>query len=136
MQATRTATATSDIPDEQLDDTLFALSDRTRRGIVRLLAQGECNAGAIGTHFTLAAPTISKHLRVLREATLIEEVRDPHDARVRIYRLRRKPLDDVDAWLAHMRAFWSLQLDAFARHVRQAAAKPTVGTRQKRRQRR
>lgn len=60
---------------------------------------------------------MSRHLRVLRTRGLIEEERVDDDARVRVYRLRRKPFADLQGWLDEVEAFWSDQLDAFKAHA-------------------
>jgi DNA-binding transcriptional ArsR family regulator len=105
-----------------MDATLDALADPTRRRIVELLGQSPMRAGAVASQFTLAAPTVSRHLRVLRKAGLIEELRVDDDARVKLYRLRHEPLGDLTAWLDQVQAFWRDQLDAFAAHVESTEA--------------
>ena len=102
-----------------------ALSDPTRRRIVELLSRGERSAGEIVAEFEMSAPAISQHLRTLREAGL---VRVRVDAQRRIYALERAALDEIDAWLAEVRRFWSKRLDALERKLRR---KP-VTTRRKR----
>ena len=98
--------------------------------MVQMLGQGPKAVGEIASAFALSAPAISKHLRVLRHGLIVEEERHARDARLRIYRLRREPLDDLDAWLAHMRTFWELQLGAFAAQV--AATAPPAKRRVRR----
>ena len=97
----------------RMDATLEALADPTRRRIVELLGQSPMRAGAVAHEFALAAPTVSRHLRVLRKAGLIEELRVDDDARVKLYRLRHEPLGDLSAWLDQLQAFWREQLDSF-----------------------
>ena len=88
-----------------LDRTFRALSDGTRRGMVKALASGDPrSAGDLGRRFRSAQPTISKHLKVLEEAGLV--VRSI-EGRVHRFRLRRKPLHDAERWLARHQAFWS-----------------------------
>ena len=70
--------------------------------------------GELVEKLTLTQPTVSKHLRVLREAGLVE-VR--HDAQRRWYRLRPEPLVEIDSWLAPYRQLWSASLDALERHL-------------------
>lgn len=111
-----------------LSDTFAALADPTRRAMVQMLGQGQKPVGELAAAFELSAPAISKHLRVLRQCHLVYEQRDAGDARLRVYRLRLEPLNDLDAWLGHMRAFWAIQLDAFAAHV--AARQSGSSTRQ------
>ena len=70
--------------------------------------------GELVEKLTLTQPTVSKHLRILREAGLVE-VR--HDAQRRWYRLRPEPLVEIDAWLAPYRQLWTASLDALERHL-------------------
>jgi DNA-binding transcriptional ArsR family regulator len=88
---------------------LAALADPTRRRIVELLAEGERSAGELASHFDGARPGVSRHLRVLREHGL---VRARVDGRRRLYTLDPRPLDELDAWLTHYRAFWENRLAA------------------------
>jgi DNA-binding transcriptional ArsR family regulator len=67
--------------------------------------------------FEVSGPVMSKHLRVLRRSRLVEEVPVEDDARMRLYRLRPEPFDDLGAWLEQVQAFWSDQLGAFRDHV-------------------
>ncbi|MFF1633541.1 ArsR/SmtB family transcription factor [Leifsonia sp. NPDC058248] len=94
-----------------------ALGDPTRRRIVEMLMREPMRAGAVAVAFPVAAPTISRHLRVLRRAGLIEEVRVDDDARVKLYRLRPEPFGDLSAWIDQVQAFWRDQLGAFADEV-------------------
>lgn len=91
-----------------------ALADPTRRRIVELLTREPMRAGAVAGAFDSAAPTISRHLRVLRRAGLIEETRVDEDARVKVYRLRQEPFGDLGAWIDQVQAFWHDRLDGFA----------------------
>jgi len=100
-----------------IDNTLTALSDPTRRGIVELLSQRPRRAGELAEAFETSAPAMSRHLRVLRMRGLIEDVRAENDARWRLFRLRREPFDELSAWLGKVEAFWSEQLDSFQAHV-------------------
>lgn len=87
-----------------LDRTFHALSDRTRRSIVHVLARGEPrSAGDLGRRFQSAQPTISRHLRVLEDAGLVTRF---VEGRIHRFRLRRKPLRDAEQWLARHQAFW------------------------------
>jgi DNA-binding transcriptional ArsR family regulator len=107
----------------QLDRTLAALADPTRRGVVELLRERPRRAGELAAAFRASAPAMSRHLRVLRSRGLVEEERLEDDARVRMYRLRREPFDALQLWLRELESLWSDQLDAFGAHVarRQAA---------------
>jgi DNA-binding transcriptional ArsR family regulator len=91
-----------------------ALAEPHRRAIVGLLAERERTAGEIVAALPLTQPTVSKHLRVLREAGLVA-VRA--EANRRIYRLRTEPLRDLDTWLATFRPLWSARLDALEQHL-------------------
>jgi DNA-binding transcriptional ArsR family regulator len=87
-----------------LDRTFHALSDGTRRSIIRVLARGEPrSAGDLGRRFQSAQPTISKHLRVLEEAGLVAR---SVEGRIHRFTLRRKPLRDAEHWLVRHQAFW------------------------------
>jgi DNA-binding transcriptional ArsR family regulator len=93
---------------------LTALADPTRRRIVELLSRGERAAGEIVEQFEVSAPTISQHLKVLREAGL---VRVRVEGQRRIYSLDPAGLDEIDAWLGQVRRFWSQRLDELAREL-------------------
>jgi len=101
----------------QLDRTLSALADPTRRGVVELLRERPRRAGELAAAFEASAPAMSRHLRVLRTRGLVEEERVDDDARVRIYRLRREPFDALQLWLRELEAFWGEQLESFGAHV-------------------
>ncbi len=100
-----------------LDNTLAALADPTRRRVIELLRERPRRAGELSAAFDVSAPAMSRHLRVLRRRGLVEEERLEHDARVRIYRLRRERFADLHAWLDQVEAFWTEQLDAFKTHA-------------------
>jgi DNA-binding transcriptional ArsR family regulator len=88
---------------------LEALAEPTRRRIVELLATRDRNAGEIASHFDVSRPAVSRHLRVLRENGL---VRTRTEGQQRIYSLDTAPLEELDAWLARYRTFWTNRLDA------------------------
>ena len=92
-----------------------ALADATRLRIVELLAEGERSAGDLASQFSGARPGVSRHLRILREHGL---VRSRVDGRRRVYSLDPGPLDELDAWLTHYRAFWQNRLDALDTEVK------------------
>jgi DNA-binding transcriptional ArsR family regulator len=100
-----------------LDQTLFALADPTRRQVIELLRQEPRRAGELAASFRMAPPAMSRHLRVLRTSGLVEERGLPEDARVRVYRLRADPLQELRTWLDEVAEFWSDQLGAFKAHV-------------------
>jgi DNA-binding transcriptional ArsR family regulator len=91
-----------------------ALAEPSRRQILDLLRARERSVSDLVARLPLSQPGVSKHLRVLREAGLVE-VRP--DGRQRWYRLRAEPLAEVDRWLAPYRAHWSGRLDALERHL-------------------
>ncbi len=96
-----------------LDHTLAALADPTRRKVVDLLRERPRRAGELAAAFDVSAPAISRHLRVLRTRGLIEEERSPKDARLRVYRLRPERFRDLQGWLEQVEGFWSEQLESF-----------------------
>ena len=98
-----------------LDAVSFAvLAEPSRRTILDVLRDGERPVGDLVRHLHLSQPAVSKHLRVLREAGLVE-VRS--DAQRRLYRIRPEPLAEIDAWLEPYRRLWSRSLDALGRHL-------------------
>ncbi|MDQ6838733.1 MAG: metalloregulator ArsR/SmtB family transcription factor [Actinomycetota bacterium] len=100
-----------------LDAALGALADPLRRRTVELLAAGPRRAGELSSALGVSAPTMSKHLRVLRQGGLVTDTAPSFDTRVRIYQLRREPLAGLHRWLADTERAWSDQLEAFAAHV-------------------
>jgi len=97
------------ISQGQLDEVFFALSDATRRGILRELAKGPATVGHLGAPFSLAPATLSKHITMLERAGLIEKTRDGRHLRTR---LTPGPLWDSMDWLQALRSIWDDQLDA------------------------
>jgi DNA-binding transcriptional ArsR family regulator len=90
------------------------IAEPNRRAILDLLALSELSVGEIEQQLGMTQPTVSKHLRVLREAGFVEA---QVDAQRRLYRLRPESLKEVDAWLAPFRRFWSKHVDALERHL-------------------
>ena len=99
-----------------MDELLTVLADPIRREIIDLLAERERSAGELGAAFTVSQPAISRHLRVLREAGLVQ-VRG--EGQRRIYRLDPAPLAALDDWLGRYRHFWSARLDALEARIAQ-----------------
>ena len=96
-------------------ESVFAtIAEPNRRAILSLLASSERSVGEIEEQLQLPQPSVSKHLRVLREAGFVES---RVDAQRRLYRIRPEPLMEVDAWLAPFRRFWSVHVDALERHL-------------------
>jgi DNA-binding transcriptional ArsR family regulator len=100
-----------------LDGTLTALADPTRRAVIDLLQREPRCSSALADALELSRPAMSRHLRVLRQAGLVEEASLEDDARVRVYRLRREPFTGLRDWLDDVEGFWSEQLSAFKRHA-------------------
>jgi DNA-binding transcriptional ArsR family regulator len=99
------------------------IAEPNRRAILSLLGSSQQSVGEIERQLRMSQPTVSKHLRVLREAGFVEST---VDAQRRLYRLKPEPLQEVDAWLAQFRRFWSAHLDALERHLdRIHPSKPT-----------
>jgi DNA-binding transcriptional ArsR family regulator len=101
----------------ELDATLSALADPTRRQVVDLLREGPRRAGELAASAEMSAPAMSRHLRVLRASGLVEAEGVDEDARLRVYRLRPEPFIALQAWLDQIEAFWGEQLGAFKNHV-------------------
>ncbi len=91
-----------------------ALSDPTRRRIVELLAQGERSAGELGECFEISAPAVSQHLKVLKEAHLVQ-VRA--EAQRRIYALDPTGFDELEGWVRNIRGFWTERLDVLEQRL-------------------
>jgi DNA-binding transcriptional ArsR family regulator len=90
------------------------IAEPNRRAILGLLVSSEQSVGEIERQLGMAQPTVSKHLRVLRDAGFVEAT---PDAQRRVYRLRPEPLRELDAWLAPFRELWSAHVDALERHL-------------------
>ncbi|NMO15986.1 winged helix-turn-helix transcriptional regulator [Pyxidicoccus fallax] len=91
-----------------------ALSDPTRRRIVELLAEGERSAGELGESFDISAPAISQHLKVLKEARLVQ-VRA--EAQRRIYALDPEGFEELEDWVHRIRGFWTERLDVLEQRL-------------------
>jgi len=102
---------------EKLDRTFAALADPTRRGVVELLRREPRRAGELAAQLGMTPPAMSRHLRVLRKTGLVEEDATEDDARVRVYRLRPEPFEQLRDWLTEVEAFWTDQLGAFKAHA-------------------
>lgn len=91
-----------------LDKTFSALSDPTRRAILRILASGERTVTELSEPFRISLPAISKHLRVLEKAGLLKQEKD---GRIHRCRIVARPLRDAAGWIAHYRRFWEESFD-------------------------
>jgi DNA-binding transcriptional ArsR family regulator len=95
---------------------LNALADPTRQRIVEMLAERELSAGAIADHFDVSAPAISQHLKILKDAHLVQ-VRA--DAQRRIYALDPAGFDELEQWVTRIRRYWRGRLDALEQALRE-----------------
>ena len=102
---------------KELDRTFAALADPTRRRVVELLRKRPRRAGELALAFGMSPPAMSRHLRVLRRTSLVEEDSPEEDARVRVYRLRPEKFAALRGWLDEVEAFWSEQLGSFKEHA-------------------
>ncbi|MFC5864041.1 ArsR/SmtB family transcription factor [Acidicapsa dinghuensis] len=90
------------------------IAEPNRRAILSLLLSSEQSVGEIERQLRMPQTTVSKHLRVLREAGFVDAT---VDAQRRLYRLRPEPLQELDDWIAPFRRFWSAHVDALERHL-------------------
>ena len=96
-------------------ESCFAIiAEPNRRAILSMLLSSESSVGDIERELHLSQPSVSKHLRVLRDAGFVES---RIEAQRRLYRLRPEPLMELDAWLVPFRCFWSKHVDALEQHV-------------------
>jgi DNA-binding transcriptional ArsR family regulator len=107
------------------------IAEPNRRAILTLLASSQQSVGEIERQLRMPQPTVSKHLRVLREAGFVEST---VDAQRRLYHLNPEPLQEIDAWVAQFRRFWSAHVDALERYLdRMHPSTPTKTNPSKRR---
>jgi DNA-binding transcriptional ArsR family regulator len=99
------------------------IAEPNRRAILSLLVSSQRSVGEIERQLRMPQPTVSKHLRVLREAGFVESM---VDAQRRLYRLKPEPFQEVDAWLAQFRRFWSAHVDALERHLDRMDQSPSA----------
>jgi len=99
---------------KRVESVFDIIAEPNRRAILSLLVSSEQSVGEIERQLGMPQPTVSKHLRVLREAGFVEST---IDAQRRLYRLTPEPLQELDAWLAPFRQFWSSHVDALVRHL-------------------
>ena len=109
------------------------IAEPNRRAILSLLVSSQQSVGEIERQLRMPQPTVSKHLRVLREAGFVEST---VDAQRRLYRLKPGPFQEIDAWLAPFRRFWSAHVGALERHLdrieRSTRTKSKTGRRRRR----
>ena len=106
-----------------LDLTFTALADPTRRAILARLAKGEATVNELTAPFAISQPAISRHLKVLEQAGLINRGRD---GQRRPCRLRPEPLVEIAAWAQHTHAAWEQRLDRLDAHLQRAGTRPEV----------
>ena len=100
-----------------LDRTLAALADPQRRRVIDILSKGPRAAGDLARTLEIAAPTMSRHLKTLKEGGLVRESHPAFDARVRIYALESAPMTELADWLRETEALWVEELVAFKAHL-------------------
>lgn len=100
--------------EDQLDRVFGALADRTRRALLARLAERSAMVTELAAPFDMSLPAVSRHIRVLERAHLVERA---VDGRMHVCSLQPEPLRAVEAWLRHYRHFWTGTLDALARYV-------------------
>ena len=107
-----------------MESSFAILAEPNRRAILSLLASSERSVGEIERRLRMPQTSVSKHLRVLREAGFVES---RVEAQRRVYRIRHEPLQEVDAWLAPFRRYWTAHLDALERHLDRIEQTPGKG---------
>jgi DNA-binding transcriptional ArsR family regulator len=107
-----------------VESAFAVIAEPSRRAILSLLASSERSVREIEQRLRMPQPSVSKHLRVLRDAGFVES---RVDAQRRLYRIRPEPLEEVDAWLAPFRRFWSGHVDALERHLDRMDKTPPKG---------
>lgn len=106
-----------------MESSFAILAEPNRRAILGLLARAERSVGEIERRLRMPQTSVSKHLRVLREAGFVES---RVEAQRRVYRIRPEPLMEVDQWLVPFRRFWTPHIDALERHLDQMDKAPPV----------
>jgi DNA-binding transcriptional ArsR family regulator len=117
MSARGTKARPAPVQESAIDRTLSALADPQRRQVIEILRERSRPAGEIARIAGVSAPAMSRHLRTLRACGLVAEDHDGLDARVRVYRLTPKPMEDLKDWLSETEKLWSRQLLAFKAHL-------------------
>jgi len=107
-----------------VESSFAIIAEPNRRAILGLLASSERSVGEIERRLRMPQTSVSKHLRVLREAGFVES---RVEAQRRVYRIRPEPLMEVDAWLAPFRRFWAAHVDALERHLDRIGQSPRKG---------
>src|SRR6202044_3757662 len=108
---------------KRMESVFEIIAEPNRRAILSLLLSSQQSVGEIERQLRMPQPTVSKHLRVLRESGFVEST---VDAQRRLYRLKPEPFEELDAWLARFRRFWSAHVDALERHLDRIHPVPLV----------
>jgi len=108
---------------DDLDLTLGALADPTRRAVIGLLREQPRRSGELASALSISRPAMSRHLRILRKARLVSEQILEDDARGRVYQLQPEPFGELRGWLEEVESFWEDQLGAFKAHAERTRGK-------------
>ena len=111
-----------------MDSSFAVIAEPHRRAILSMLSSSERSVGELMHRLRLPQPSVSKHLKVLRDGGFVES---RIEAQRRVYRLNPKPLQEVDAWLAQFRRVWSKHVDALERHLDEMEKVPSAKGRKK-----
>ena len=112
-----------------MESAFAILAEPNRRALLSLLATSEKSVGELQQRLRMPQPSVSKHLRVLREAGFVES---RVDGQRRVYQLRPEPFMEVDSWLATFRRFWTARVDALERHLDRVERRPAPKHRKRR----
>ena len=107
-----------------MESSFSIIAEPSRRAILSLLASSERSVGELESRLRMPQTSVSKHLRVLREAGFVES---RVEAQRRVYRIRPEPLVKIDEWLAPFRRFWTVHVDALERHLDRIEPRPRKG---------
>jgi DNA-binding transcriptional ArsR family regulator len=118
---------------KEVESVFEIIAEPNRRAILGLLVSSEQSVGEIERQLRMSQPTVSKHLRVLRESGFVEST---VDAQRRLYRLKPGPFQELDTWLAQFRRVWSAHVDALERHLDRMDQDPSMPTKRKPRRKR
>ena len=106
-----------------MESAFAVIAEPHRRAILSMLSSSERSVGELMHHLRLPQPSVSKHIKVLREGGFVES---RVEAQRRVYRLNPKALQEVDAWLAPFRRFWAKHVDALEQHLEKMEKVPSV----------
>lgn len=113
-----------------MESAFAILAEPNRRAILRMLSSAECSVGELMHRLRLPQPSVSKHLKVLREGGFVEL---RVEAQRRVYRLNPRPLQEVDAWRAPFRRFWSKHVNVLEQHLERMEKAEPVSRRERKR---